>query len=129
MRIILTTIIAIVLFTSCGVKEQPTTSAESIDTVAVEETVVEIPPAVVEQVLSAPEPVEAEPFYSASDLKLPAGEVLQFAPSDETIDEASANGVCSIPIYIHIQDKDGKIHIEKTTYEVWLNIQTGTVLR
>jgi predicted methyltransferase len=71
----------------------------------------------------------SKPYYNATELSLPTGTVLAFAPDDETIQAKSENGICSEQIYISILHDDGHISIHETTYKIWVNVYTKSILK
>lgn len=69
-------------------------------------------------------------FYYSNELGgLPTGTLIAFAPTDEDITNKSENGICSEPIYASILHEDGSITIHETTYKVWLNVYTNSIIK
>lgn len=72
---------------------------------------------------------EEQRFYFASDLGLPTGTIVSFAPTDEDIASKSEGGVCSEPIYVSIVHDDGHISIHQTDYKTWVNVLNGSIIK
>jgi len=67
--------------------------------------------------------------YRCFDFGLPAGTVVRFSPSDETLSALSEDEARRKDIYIHIQREDGSIIVEKCTYETWIKLCIGDILK
>lgn len=118
MRIILTTLIAVILLTACG--EKP---VETIQ-VPAQATVQEAPKPAEDPEFPGPD----KAFYLASDFGLPKGTVKDFQQENEIVQENHDKG-SSEPIYITIIAPDGHIIATTCTYEAWLVLHPGDKLR
>jgi hypothetical protein len=68
-------------------------------------------------------------YYRCFDFGLPAGTVIRFSPSDNSLDALSEDEARKKDIYIHIQQDDGSIRVEKCTYETWIKLCIGDILK
>lgn len=97
-----------IIMVSCAQKPQQVTQAEivSVDTVEVKKVV---------------------SYYKASDWNLPKGSIVNFAPTNESVERAHADGE-QIDIFIHIKQEDGSIIVKPIDYDAWLNLPQGAIL-
>lgn len=71
-------------------------------------------------------------YYYAADYGLPEGRVTDFSPSDEYIKEWRGKELNEDPpfqIYIHILDNNGVTIVKECSYEAWLTIYEGAILK
>ncbi|MFA5152335.1 MAG: hypothetical protein WC554_07250 [Clostridia bacterium] len=67
--------------------------------------------------------------YRCFDFGLPSGTVVRFSPSDDVLDALSEDEARKKDIYIHILQDNGDIRVEKCTYETWIKLCIGDILK
>lgn len=68
--------------------------------------------------------------YLASDFDLSyIGVIVDFRPTDDYLDNVPLEKLHDIDIYIHIKGDDGYVHVERTDYATWVNLDVGDVLK
>jgi len=70
-------------------------------------------------------------YYLASDFGLIPGEVVTFAPDNETVSEMKCAGGENpdTQIFIQIKEASGKITVLPCDYKTWLNLSEGAILK
>lgn len=66
-------------------------------------------------------------YFLSSEIGLPSGTVVGFAPSDETIDRWESPN--QEQIYIRIMDNNGNVHIYECDHKVWVNVYKGDIIK
>jgi hypothetical protein len=77
-----------------------------------------------------PEQPKVVPYYRCYDFGLPAGKVVGYSPSNDFIASLSIEEGMKLPdIFIHIRQDDGSVRVEKVTYQTWLKLGEGDILK